>query len=175
MSPTVLGEGGPTDNRALPLYTKKRNWIRNVFQKPEIPRQGLKDLERQVHEGCPGVRTRSLSATYNCYGMVFAVRRTYIKDDVDAQMILDDDEFNTVRDMKDVRPGDLIVYRDAPKDKINHIGLVTKIAPRVGADPGWDIEILSQWGETGEYFHRPEQVPAVYGTYQEYVSERKVF
>src|SRR5713226_9311151 len=78
--PPILGEGGRSDKAAIDLATKRREWIRNVQPLERAP-ASLKAAERKMHALAPGIRTRSLSATYNCFGMVFAGRRTYVLND----------------------------------------------------------------------------------------------
>jgi len=60
------------------------------------------------------IETRSLSAIYNCFGLVFASRRTALeREDIDR--ILDEDAYTFVARRADVREGDIIVYRKSPR------------------------------------------------------------
>lgn len=123
----------------------------------------------------PGIRTRSLSATYNCYGLVFANRRTVIPFPEDVQLLLDDDGYQRITERSKVSVGDVIVYRSNPDTEIKHAGIIVEVNPRpVGQRIEFDFMILSQWGFDGEYFHRESQVPERYGKHTEYYSERRI-
>ena len=83
---------------------------------------------------------RSISATYNCVGMVFACRRTHIHPDC-IRKILGDDKFQPVTSRSDLGAGDVVLYLCG--SQIEHIGIVASISV---ADGIW---VVSKW-ETRE-------------------------
>src|SRR5262249_13330028 len=95
------------------------------------------------------LKMRSLSSEYNCLGLVFASRRTWVDEEM-LHAILNDDGFRPI-EQANVKPGDLLVYeKDA---EFSHIGMVISHEPIV-EPAGWDTLILSQWGHDGEYLHK---------------------
>lgn len=65
----------------IPLSTKLGTWIENDGPGLERPRQAMKEAERFAKKGRISVESRSLSATYNCVGMVLASRRAVVSPD----------------------------------------------------------------------------------------------
>ena len=128
--------------------------------------QSAKSTMEGIH---PSVRSGSLSSIYNCMGMVFASRRT----DVDPQylpMILADDDYRQVQDEKDLRCGDIVVYKDH-SGTVSHVGIVADIRANL-SEASWEVTVLSQWGGDGEYFHLADAVPYLLGKPSEYWTDR---
>ena len=116
----------------------------------------------------PSAKVRSLSSVYNCMGMVFASRRTWV-DPEDLQTILEDDDYRQV-DRSELNPGDIVVYRN-DRDEVTHVGIVyeVNVNPR---EVTWEVVVLSQWGGDGEYFHLDEDVHQDLGKPTEYWTDR---
>ena len=121
-----------------------------------------------VLNGHPERRLRSLTATYNCIGMAFANRRTWIEPDHVA-MILEDDAYVEISSAE-VIPGDLVIYRD--KAEISHVAVVVSRDPIV-ATSTFKIIVLSQWGADGEYLHDYTDVNDRLGRPDKFYSERR--
>jgi hypothetical protein len=117
----------------------------------------------------PSARLRSLTATYNCIGMAFANRRTWIEP-THVQMILDDDGYQEVSP-KEVMPGDIVTYRD-DSGEISHVAVVVSHEADV-ANAGWNTTVLSQWGADGEYLHDHRDVNQKLGKPDKFYSERR--
>jgi hypothetical protein len=83
----IIGEGGEQDRRAIKLATKRGRWIKNVRRR-EMPPEQLRAAVDLVHARFSGITLRSISATYNCFGMVFASRRTCNRRHIGARVIL---------------------------------------------------------------------------------------
>ena len=103
--------------------------------------------------------------------MVFASRRTVV-DCEHLETILRDDGYQRIP-REEARIGDLVVYRS--NDIAKHVGVIYKfkdvtINPE---NPRWEIWVLSQWGEDGEYLHKMDEVPLIYGNQREFWSERR--
>jgi hypothetical protein len=163
----IIGEGGPSDSQSLSLSTKRNTPIPNVRQQEKSPQQ-MRAAEALAHENRPSVRTRSLSATYNCVGMVFASRRTCVDTD-HMSRILEDDGYRPCQGSSDIVEGDLVVYRERSGGPIQHVGIVIgRLIPQAS----WLV--LSQWGADGEYFHAEDEVPPLYGDKKEFLTERRI-
>jgi hypothetical protein len=102
--------------------------------------------------------------------LVFANRRTWVDTEV-IELIRQEDGYDRVSRVDEVRPGDVLVYRDQ-KGEIMHIGIVLSMEPLV-ATASWKVSILSKWGAEGEYVHPQDHVPHSYGFPSEYWSERR--
>lgn len=152
----------------LPLATKGGTPIPNE-QRPEDARVVMAARKDQVIRGGPERRPRSLSATYNCMGMVFANRRVWIDPDW-LGMILADDGYSRVRDERELQPGDVVVYRSSA-GAVSHVGLVAEVKPNL-REGTWEVQVLSQWGSTGEYFHRVDDLSPALGHFSGYWTER---
>jgi len=117
----------------------------------------------------PSARVRSLSSVYNCMGMVFASRRTWI-DPEHLYMILEDDDYRRVLHEGELVRGDLVIYRDE-EGHVTHVGLVAEVRTNL-REARWEVIVLSQWGEVGEYFHHIDDVEPNLGKPTEYWTDR---
>jgi len=87
-------------------------------------------------------------------------------------MILKEDGYRKLEDSEQPVVGDLVVYRPGYNDPIAHIGAVASVSlPPISAVPM--IEVLSQWGQDGEYLHPISDVPDIFGKLLEYYTDRK--
>lgn len=156
---------------SLPLATKKGTQIPNERRREHAPirLQAAKDTVIQNH---PFARMRSLSATYNCMGMVFANRRTWIDTD-HLQLILQEDNYRQTN-VEDLQPGDVVVYRDE-LGYVKHVGLVSSIEVDLAnlTEDERKVTVLSQWGADGEYFHPVDEVNKLLGNPTEYWTDRR--
>jgi hypothetical protein len=129
-----------------------------------------------MHNLFPGIVTRSLSATYNCFGLVFSCRRAFVFEE-SVELILNEDDYTKIS-REDVFRGDLVVYRSEPGMTANHVGIVFEVRPLLHGSfhrrTGTGITVLSQWGQNGEYLHLEHQVPADYGPHIEYYTDRRL-
>ena len=151
----IIGEGGPNDNTSIAVATSKNRRIPNRQIQERAPQSRF--AARQLH--AKGSRkVRSLRSGYNCVGMVFANRRTFIEPE-HIPMILEDDKYSEV-DPPSVMPGDVVVYKSPATDDIIHVGLVMS---NEGVFETRTIRVLSQFGRDGEYLHDANDVPEMYG------------
>ena len=123
-----------------------------------------------VLDNHPSAQLRSLTGTYNCFGMAFANRRTCIEP-IHVQMILDDDGYKEISP-QDVMPGDIVIYRDN-RGEVSHVAVVVLHEPDV-ANAKWKTTVLSQWGAQGEYVHDHLDVHQMLGTPDKFYSERRI-
>lgn len=169
---TIVGEGGERDRWSIQLATKRGTFVNNLQAMEKLP-QGMADMDSILRAEHPGIRTRSLSATYNCVGMVFAARRTVIETKY-LRLLLEEDGYVRIHERSDVEVGDVIVYRHEQQAEIEHVGVVAYIRTDVEAATR-NFAVLSQWGRQGEYLHPEDHVPAVYGDYREFYTERTTY
>lgn len=164
----ILDLGGVKDRQAIDLATSRNRRIPNARRAERAPQslQAARDFVTRKH---PSARVRSLSATYNCIGLAFATRRTWV-DTAHVKMILDDDGYAPIEE-RDVQPGDLAVYRDR-EGNVTHVGIVISHVPDVEAAI-WRTRVLSQWGADGEYFHDLADVDEWLGKFEQFYTERR--
>ncbi|MGH9384664.1 MAG: hypothetical protein ACRD2N_10300 [Vicinamibacterales bacterium] len=165
--PIIVGEGGPRDRERLALATKRGRDIPNVRRRPRPPNSMVEaaTLATMAH---PTVQIRSRSSEYNCMGLVFASRRTWI-DSGELSRILGEDGFKQITPAS-AQPGDVLVYRDQIGESV-HVGWVYSHEAQPAAAT-WKTTVLSQWGGDGEYFHEAEDVNPLLGKPAEYWTDR---
>jgi hypothetical protein len=136
--------------RSIALETRKGRNIRNVVA-PEPDEQAHQKYEA-VRErfGQTWTNRKGPCGGYNCYGMVFATRRTAIYEDDQIPDILKDDGYRQIS-AKEVRPGDIVLYRDRTLGLL-HAALVLRCQEWEGPTPV--PFALSKWsGICGEDEH----------------------
>lgn len=166
--PEIFALGTKTDSHSIPLVTRKGTRIDNEQRRPQAP-ASMKAAIAIHTANHPTLKLRSLSSEYNCVGLVFASRRTFV-DIKELSMILREDGFRIV-EQQEVQPGDVLVYKDGAGD-IVHIAIVLKhdANPKTAS---WVTKVLSQWGADGEYIHTAEDVAHLLGRPLEFWSERR--
>ncbi len=95
--------------RSIALETRKGRSIRNVAA-PE-PGEQAHRKHAALRSGQPWTNRKGPCGGYNCYGMVFATRRTAIYENDQIPDILEDDGYRQICE-DEVRPGDIVLYRD---------------------------------------------------------------
>lgn len=158
--------------RRLALATRQGRDIDNT-QREEWPAFRLRAGAELLGRDFPEAELRSLSASYNCFGLAFATRRTCIEPEQLA-MILHDDGYRQVADERDVRAGDLALYRRRD-GQVEHVAIVLRVDPDVGA-ARFRFVVLSKWGANGEYVHELRHLPLTSGleVSVEFYSERRM-
>lgn len=165
----IIGAGSGKDSASIALATKKGTWIRNQ-RRAEIAPAALAASKELFGRRFPKAKLRSLTATYNCVGLVFACRRTCIEPE-ELSLILNEDAYHKVSDMRDVMPGDIVLYRDR-SGEIVHVGIILNKSADLNRGD-FTFEVLSKWGANGEYQHDLRDVPELLGEAREFLSERK--
>lgn len=140
----------------LSLDTRKRRPIPNEVRDQRHPASmaAAKNMHAQN-----GIICRSLDSTYNCMGMVFAGRRTWV-DPEHFDLIVTDDSYRKLATGERVVAGDVIAYR-GKNNEVTHVGAVVEVRPTATPNPpiGAGLMILSQWGADGEYLHEGHMLP----------------
>ena len=132
----------------LALHTRRGNQIVNEINREPL-RYGdqlrAEDLEREY--GFPCVhRPVNPSRKYNCHGLTFASRRTWIDSAEEVHKIIREDEYEEINPVARVMPGDVAVYYGEGGD-VEHSGVVIRLdALNVPI-------ILSKWGACHEIIH----------------------
>ncbi len=165
----LLDFGGATDPDRLPLATCEWRDIRNS-RRAERPADWLRAARAADARSNPNAELRSTTATYNCMGLVFASRRTWIETD-ELPTILNDDNCRRLKENEDVFPGDVVAYTRASGD-ITHVGIVLRVEPDIEKATR-RITVLSKWGQHGEYVHASEDVPTLLGSPTQLWTERR--
>jgi hypothetical protein len=109
------------------------------------------DLPRQFPFPC--VYRTAINPIYNCHGLTFASRRTWIYDADSIRNILQDDCYDRIAKEADVLPGDIVLYVTADGD-IEHSGIVVSRASQF-APP----TVCSKWGKAAEVVHLASTSP----------------
>jgi hypothetical protein len=136
----------------LGLTTRRQRQIRNEMNR-EPPLAGARfqisklknDYRDALHRDEVGPCN-----TFNCHGLTFGSRRTWIDRPADVQKILDDDDYVQVA-KKDVKPGDIALFRKG--GQIDHSGIVVEMVQIKGP------RILSKWASLHEVVHFPWEGP----------------
>ncbi|MEE9465875.1 MAG: hypothetical protein V3W14_09925 [Candidatus Neomarinimicrobiota bacterium] len=168
---TSLLELGPTYHRTLALETRKGRPIPN-FQRLEMNPSQAKAVIRIIKKACPNAKMRSITQVYNCLGMAFASRRTWIDED-SIGLILEDDDYKLVNKRADVQQGDLITYWDSTTGEFKHVGIILGEKPLIEGSKKTLTWVLSQFGAGGEWIHPINEVPeGCNGTIRVYTDRR---
>ena len=134
--------------------------------RPPLSMQAARDWILGAH---PSASVRSLDSVYNCVGMVFASRRTWVEP-THIPMILEEDGYRLI-DRSELECGDVVVYRRDDLSEVSHVGMVAKVTVKP-KDASLEVLVLSQWGQDGEYIHLDDDVNPMLGTPTEYWTDR---
>jgi len=156
----LIGQYGNTE-REIPLGTLLGTPIQNGVAGPGIYgnlAEWQDDLAAQ-----PSWRPRRIPCgIYNCFGLVFASRRTCVYDPKLIDMILREDRFDEINEQQ-TAIGDVVVYRNSQGEAI-HASVVVERTPLVVGSNVDLILVLSKWGpHSGESIHRVQDVPGRLG------------
>ena len=134
------------------LHTRNRLEIENEqcrMLSPFEENYGAQVLERK-YGGRPGFVFRSEpTGIYNCFGLVFASRRTCITRAAEVRKIIADDGYREVP-REEVKPGDVILYYTEAGDDIDHSAIVI-VEPK--RDNNFVPTVLSKIGKWKEAIH----------------------
>lgn len=149
------------------LSTRKNAHIPNTRRMPRAP-VSMQAAQAMILGAHPSAKVRSLNSVYNCMGMVFASRRTWVEPE-HLKMILEHDAYQQVG-RNDLQRGDVVVYRDN-QDEVSHVGIVYEVKVNL-EEASLEVVVLSQWGHDGEYFHLDDDVNPMLGKPTEYWTDR---
>ena len=152
----------------LPLATGMGREIPNE-RRMALPPERMRAARDIMLASHSSAKSRSLSSAYNCMGMVFATRRTWVEPE-HLRMILEDDGYQRVTSEGQLELGDVVLYQNEDGD-IVHVGIVADVRTNL-TDARKEVIVLSQWGRDGEYFHRVDDVHPLLGNPTEYWTDR---
>lgn len=130
----------------LELSTRRNRHIGNKMNR-EPPLQGARLAVEAYKRQYPNATHRDdvgPCSTFNCHGLTFGARRTWIDKPADVQKILDDDDYVQI-DIKSVKPGDIAIFRK--NGEIDHSGIVVEV------DQFKRPRILGKWAYLHEVVH----------------------
>jgi hypothetical protein len=136
----------------LDLSTRRKTRIVNRLDRnpsAEGFKQAISDYKKEFKNAIH--RDVGPCATFNCHGLTFGARRTWIEGSQQIQKILDEDDYVTIP-AKETLPGDIAIYT---KDgQIEHSGIVVE-----GGGSLKQPKILSKWANLHEVVHLPLECP----------------
>lgn len=148
----------------IALATRKNTPIKNA-QAPAVPDyQSLQADDRRNRTNGNWVIRKGPTGIYNCYGHVFASRRTAIYEQSELERIFHEDDYRELGSQEAPRLGDLAVYYLAGATSISHVGFVAELkqlAVGIGfavVEPA--VWILSKWNDSAsEVLHHVNDAP----------------
>jgi len=145
------------DKTSIQLQTAKGNDIPN-FQEHEVDLSEYRKLELHKQAYPAAIQRNNPESLYNCHGLVFASRRTWVHGE-NLHQILGDDEYKVIDKEADVLPGDVVIYFEEGTPQ--HTGFVVSV---IANGVLRNIEVCSKWGHSAEFVHHVAQSPygAVY-------------
>jgi hypothetical protein len=147
----ILPANAARPGEFLALDTRQRRHIENRLS-PQIPLKGMLDVAANNERLYSGTRLVSPSSLYNCFGLVFAARRTWIFDAEAAWRSIKDDGYATVPfSPVHWEIGDIVLYC-TETDNLTHVAIIVEVVPTEG-DPKRSARVVSAWGNQGEYIH----------------------
>ena len=175
----ILGAGGPGDRERIELATRE-GWPIPNARRQEAPPERFKIAKALWAKERPHARLRSSTAVYNCVGLVFASRRTWVPpfgDDPDLtpilKRILGDDGYRPLAEWERPAVGDVVVYGQRENSGFSHVGIIVNMELDASF-ASWKIEVMSKWGLDGEYIHSAADVPLALGKPLVIYTERRV-
>jgi hypothetical protein len=155
---------------SLVLQTRAKWQIPNELR-PERHPAALKAAIELIRGIFPDAILRSITATYNCVGLVVASRRTWV-DPADLVRVLRDDGYQKLSGPEESEIGDVVIYHDDNGEPC-HAGLVLRKNPLLAGGQEDLLTVVSKWGADGEYIHGASRVPVYLGTPAEYWTDRR--
>lgn len=133
----------------LALHTRCENQVTNEINREQVRAGDVLQVQAFNTKYRDAIhRPVGPSRKYNCHGLTFASRRTWIHEAQEVRKILSDDEYEKIAPPEVIMPGDIAVYfKDGD---IEHSGIVVGISPGELRVP----IILSKWGACHEVVHR---------------------
>jgi hypothetical protein len=112
-------------------------------------------LLRRMHSGW--INRKPACGIYNCFGLVWASRRTAVYDEGAISQILKDDGYRQLLPGGTPQPGDIVLYRNS--NSTMHAAIVMELR-QLQPDGSMIPWVLSKWGNVfGEDFHAIQNIP----------------
>ncbi len=147
-----------TPSGKIILQTRLGHNVKNSQScQPDAAIQKRYQLLRKKHLGW--ITRKAACGFYNCFGLVWANRRTAIYEESEISKILSDDGFRQIKTESQLQPGDVVLYR--LDDNICHAAIVLELRPLQSGTRNipW---VLSKWSDAfGEDIHALLDVPDI--------------
>lgn len=150
----IIGAGTKADKASIDLATKKNRRILN--EQVNLSEKAMREFHAEMSSNHPQFELRSIATGYNCFGMVFACRRTWVEPE-ELGGILEDDGYKPIG-VADARANDVALYWKGSTPI--HVALVVKQLHGPGALVR--LKLLSKFGKYCEYEHLNDDVPRGY-------------
>ncbi len=138
--------------KSIKLQTRLGSDIFNELGSP--PSTFEINQARRLEQKYPNVTNRTqMIHEYNCHGMTFGSRRTWIFEYQDLRTILEEDGYEEILDFSNVLPGDVIIYEASDGDFI-HSGIVLEPPKKENLNIPL---VLSKWGKFREIIHNANE------------------
>lgn len=148
--------------REIVLQTRLGNPVKNS-QAPAPDAQSIKTFEYLLSKHKEWVQRSRPCGIYNCFGHVWASRRTAIYEQPEIDTILRDDGYRLMKPDEHPKHGDLALYYDPTGEYLWHAGLVcefrgmtTERGESLGLPAPWVLSKLC--AVSGEVLHHARQV-----------------
>jgi hypothetical protein len=137
---------------SIVVQTRRGKYIDNTLGNETMNQQKTKQEVDKFETKLNYLRKRTNpTSLYNCHGLTFASRRTWI-DEKNFSEILNDDGYQEVPE-NETLPGDIILYFN--NQEVSHSGIVVKEVTNDNRYP----YIVSKLGSFGEYIHIANGIP----------------
>jgi hypothetical protein len=154
---------------SLLLQTRAGWQIPNAVR-PERNPAALKAAVEIAKSIIPEAILRSITATYNCVGLVVASRRTWV-DPEHLVRVLREDGCRKLPGPEEADQGDVVIYHDQEGSPC-HVALVVRKNLRVNGQEDF-LTVVSKWGADGEYIHGLTKLPGFLGKPTEFWTDRR--
>jgi len=152
----ILTAGSESLSRSIGLATHLGTDIPNLTTDPTIRQNTLATRKERQFEVFK--RLREPIAGYNCFGLVFASRRTAIywdndaQDEIDLDQLLAEDGYGEIVSEDRWQVGDVVIYSDDRGPK--HAAVITRFDYILHGGDSRVPVVLSKFGDlSGEYEH----------------------
>jgi len=147
------------------LQTRKRRDVANIQScEPDERTRTFYQRFRVPHLSWKN--RKDACGIYNCFGLVWANRRTSIYGEDDFKNILADDGYRLLTTEGQLQPGDIVIYLSRNANNLRntlHVGIVLNFDQIGLTRVPW---VLSKWSDQyGEDIHKLKDVPEQYGDY----------
>ncbi|WP_125169742.1 hypothetical protein [Leptospira saintgironsiae] len=116
---------------------------------------GKIELDRKYRQEFSTAIPRSNPCNYyNCHGLTFASRRTRVINSNEIQIILEDDSYKQIENIRNVMPGDIVVYYQ--EGDAQHSAIVINVDLTTVLT---QVKVVSKWGEGSEFIHLINDCP----------------
>lgn len=163
-----------TPEKGIEVQTRLGNSIENS-QAPHPSEKNIKLFKKLIEEHKKWICRKPPCGFYNCFGHVWANRRTAIYDQDQIELIINDDGYDRLKNISDLKVGDLVIYYNSDKTDIWHVGIVIELKT-IQMNQGFSLVtsnennipwVLSKWNDsTGEVIHHFQDVPWSDGDYE---------